>query len=129
MKEKQRLEQRLARHEATTMKTVQKLEAEHQRIADDHLQKYHSLDAEGKKLALELGTAQRLLEAREKEIELLKTDVDHKSQEISDLERQLKLMREENQATREEMDNVSTKLSNKVIFKLFHFLSSFILLD
>ncbi len=45
-------------------------------IAADYEMKYHSLDAEGKQLATELGTAQRLLEAREREIELLRDTIE-----------------------------------------------------
>lgn len=114
VREKQRLEQRLARHEATTMKTVEQLQEEHKRSASDLQEKYHTLDSEGKQLALELKSSQRLLEAREKEVELLRTKTEHQLQEIKALERQLNLAQEEHQTTRDQMDDINTKLAHKV---------------
>ena len=75
-KEKTRLETDLARHEETLNNTIHKLELSQTQAANDYETRYHTLNTENKQQAIDLGTSQRLLEAREKEINLLKDTIE-----------------------------------------------------
>ena len=75
-KEKNRLETDLARHEVKLSDSIHKLQLSQTQAAIDYEIRYHTLNAEGKQLAVELGTSKRLLEAREREIDLLKDTIE-----------------------------------------------------
>ena len=76
-KEKNRLETDLSKHEMLLNDSIHKLQLSQTQAAIDYEIKYHTLSAEGKQMAVELGTSKRLLEAREREIDLLKDTIEY----------------------------------------------------
>lgn len=70
-KDKNQLEADLNEREAKLKEAIHKLQLTQTEAEKDFEFKYHTLTAEGKQLAVELATAHKLLEGRDRELDLL----------------------------------------------------------
>lgn len=75
-KEKSQLEHEMANYETRTLQVLDRLESESQKESIDYEERYKALNDEGRKVAMELASVKRLLEAKEKEAELLRDTIE-----------------------------------------------------
>ncbi|ELT90851.1 hypothetical protein CAPTEDRAFT_226966 [Capitella teleta] len=94
-KEKSQLEHEMANYETRTLQVLDRLESESQKESIDYEERYKALNDEGRKVAMELASVKRLLEAKEKEAELLRDTIDRQKSNALGITRRLAVTNEE----------------------------------
>ncbi|CAH1797253.1 unnamed protein product [Owenia fusiformis] len=113
-REKEILEVDLAKRQATMGETLCKLELDSKKARVDYEANYKNLSADGKRLASELETTKRLLEAKEREIDFLNDTIGRQKQESESLNRKIELLHDENAQNRNDLEKITNDLTTKM---------------